>query len=81
MLTGYVLLIGFIAVLLLGSVFLGLSYREQPVTEQHTPECLKWQQQGTKDARCTAAHGTDWFGPRAEAELLQTFDHQIGTKP
>ena len=81
MLTGYVLLIGFIAVLLLYSVFLAISYREQPVTEQHTPECLKWQAQGNKDAHCHAPHDTAWFGPRAEAELLQTFDHQIGTKP
>lgn len=71
--------IGLLATLLLGSVFLALSYREQPVTVEHTPDCRKWQRTGTKDARCTAPHDTAWFGPRAEAELIQTFDHQIGT--
>jgi hypothetical protein len=44
----------------------------------HTDDCLAWRDNGDRDIRCTAPHGTGWFGPRAEADLIQTFDHQIG---
>ena len=50
-----------------------------PLAEKHTPTCLEWRRAGTKDARCAAHHGTDWFGPAtAELELTTTLDHQIG---
>lgn len=80
MLTLYIALMGTVATLLILWVELASAHNNRAIPAKHTPECLKWQAQGTKDARCHAPHDTAWFGPRAEAELLQTFDHQIGTR-
>ena len=80
MLTALVTGMGTVAVLLILWVELATAHNNRTVTVAHTPQCLEWQRTGTKDAHCTAPHGTDWFGPRAEAELIQTFDHQIGTR-
>lgn len=45
---------------------------------RHTLDCLDWRQHGQRDITCTAHHGTDWFGPRAQVELQDAFDGQMG---
>ena len=54
---------GLLATLLIGSVFLALSYREQSVPAAHTLDCLDWRRRGERDTTCPAHHGTDWFAP------------------
>lgn len=48
-----------------------------PSPPRHTPDCLDWRAGGNRDTTCTAEHGTDWFGPRDQVQLINDLDGQL----
>lgn len=78
----WIVTIGFAAIFATVAVLFVIAVRsyDPGADTLHTLDCLDWRERGERDTTCTAHHGTDWFGPRAQVEFEAALDHQIGVR-